>query len=490
MSSQHPPIPRKWWYRFWFFCLALAGLVVVGNYAYLNVRHDMLLIAHKQSNVFEVFYQRTRVLDPEQLIQFVDSNAIKSPIFSENRDALAYVYAYNFKTRARLAQIPLMPATRDLLATYQYVLSYPDVINIYAIFDNHRILGLMADNTQLPDQLFESNTSLNNIEPWHHYFGCAAFAISHAPCSKDEAQVSDIYTDTFTQLKTITMYFPFVFYDRAENTYRYGLTGIDIAVDTAFREVLLPYETHNPTRSVVSFDEVEPCRPFHICLNTPLMQTKAGSTLYLKWSYSYGDALHQLVFYSPAFKIYLIALLFIMLTWRQVYARLRALTHTDNLTRLPRRDILDETLLQDHDYLMLLDIDNFKAINDRHGHNVGDLALTAFALGLRTNTRKGDISIRWGGEEFVILFKGLGDEATMQQAAARLLTHPIRIAEVPAPITFSAGIIRIRDYLQVTDAVALADELLYHVKQHGKHNIAYYHGQQIRLVREDTPPQS
>lgn len=88
MSSQQPPIPRKWWYRFWFFCLALAGLVVVGNYAYLNVRHDMLLIAHKQSNVFEVFYQRTRVLDPTQLIQFVDSNAIKSPIFSENRDAL------------------------------------------------------------------------------------------------------------------------------------------------------------------------------------------------------------------------------------------------------------------------------------------------------------------------------------------------------------------------------------------------------------------
>ena len=53
----------------------------------------------------------------------------------------------------------------------------------------------------------------------------------------------------------------------------------------------------------------------------------------------------------------------------------------------------------------------------------------------------------------------------------------------PTPITFSAGVIRIRDYLTVTEAVHLADELLYHVKQHGKHNIACYEGKTIRLIR-------
>ena len=60
----------------------------------------------------------------------------------------------------------------------------------------------------------------------------------------------------------------------------------------------------------------------------------------------------------------------------------------------------------------------------------------------------------------------------------------MRIPELPAPITFSAGVTRIRDYLTVAEAVQLADDLLYHVKQHGKRNIAYYQGQTIRLVRD------
>ena len=48
--------------------------------------------------------------------------------------------------------------------------------------------------------------------------------------------------------------------------------------------------------------------------------------------------------------------------------------------------------------------------------------------------------------------------------------------------------IRIRDYLTVSDAITLADELLYHVKQHGKHNIAHYQGQHIELIRTPERP--
>ncbi|MCG6220492.1 hypothetical protein, partial [Vibrio diabolicus] len=71
-------------------------------------------------------------------------------------------------------------------------------------------------------------------------------------------------------------------------------------------------------------------------------------------------------------------------------------------------------------------------------------------------------------------------------SATRLLAKPLAIPALPTPITFSAGIIRIRDYLTVSEAVHLADELLYHVKQHGKHNIAWYEGQEIRLIREPS----
>ncbi|MFM5164812.1 GGDEF domain-containing protein [Aeromonas rivipollensis] len=476
-------LPRKWLMRFTLLCLVLAGLVLVFNYTYLSIRHDMRLITAKQQNVFEVFYQRARILAPEKLASFIDNSSIKTPIFSENGDATAYVYGYDLDTLARLAVIPILPPANQMLIAYQYALSYPEVINIYAFYNDHRLLGMVADKRVLPSELLPVNTDLNDIEPWTHYFGCAAFAATHVPCSTDEAQVSNIYTDTFTGLKTITMYFPFVFYDTEIEDYRYGLTGIDIAVDEAFKDVFSPLESLNPTRTVLSFNEMEPCRPWHLCLNTRFMETKAGNDLYLKWSYSYGDFM-RVVLYGPAFKLYLIALLLLMLTGRGIYGRLRTLALTDHLTRLPRRDILEQALLKEYDFLMLLDIDNFKSINDTHGHGVGDIALVAFARHLTANMRKGDKAIRWGGEEFIILYKGLNDRASMRQAVARLLASQLQIPELPAPITFSAGVIRIRDYLTVAEATDLADALLYHVKQHGKHNIAYYQGQEIRLIRD------
>ena len=476
-------LPRRWLMRFSLLCLALAGLGLVFNYTYLSIRHDMRLITAKQPNLFELFYQRARILAPEKLASFIDNSSIKTPIFSENGDATAYVYGYDLDTLARLAVIPILPPANQMLSTYQYLLSYPEVLNLYAFYNDRRILGMVGDKRMLPSELQPVNTNLNDIEPWTHYFGCAAFAATHVPCSTDEAQVSDIYTDTFTGLKTITLYFPFVFYDPALADYRYGLTGIDIAIDEAFKDVLRPFESLNPTRTVLSFEEVEPCRPWHLCLNTRFMRTKAGNDLFLKWSYSYGDVVRA-VLYGPAFKLYLIVLLLLMLTGRGIYGRLRTLALTDHLTRLPRRDILEQALLKEYDFLMLLDIDNFKSINDTHGHGVGDLALVAFARHLTTNMRKGDKAIRWGGEEFIILYKGLNDRASMRQAVTRLLASQLQIPELPAPITFSAGVIRIRDYLTVAEATDLADALLYHVKQHGKHNIAYYQGQEIRLIRD------
>ncbi|MFM5078871.1 GGDEF domain-containing protein [Aeromonas caviae] len=476
-------LPRRWLTRLGWLCLALMGLGLVCNYTYLRIRHDMALITAKQPNLFEVFYQRARILAPEKLAAFIDNSSIKMPIFSENGDATAYAYGYDLPTLKRLAVIPVLPPANQMLLAYQYVISNPEVLNLYAFYDDRRMLGMVASKGMLPSQLLPINTDLSDIEPWTHYFGCAFFAATHVPCSTDETWVSEIYTDTFTGLNTITLYFPFVYYEPAIKDYRYGLKGIDIAVDRAFKEVLHPFESLNPTRTVLSFEEVEPCRPFHLCLSTPLMRTQAGNDLYLKWSYSYGDFV-RVVLYDPAFKLYLIALLLLMLTGRGIYGRLRTLAQTDHLTRLPRRDILDEALLKEYDFLMLLDIDNFKSINDTHGHGVGDIALAAFARHLTANMRKGDKAIRWGGEEFIVLYKGLDDRAAMRKSVSRLLASQLQIPELPAPITFSAGIIRIRDYLTVAEATDLADALLYHVKQHGKHNIAYYQGQEIRLIRE------
>ena len=475
-------IPRKWLLRLALLCLVLSGLALVLYYTYLNIRHDMALIAAKQQNVFEVFYQRARILKPNNLAQFVDGSSIKSPIFSKRQDVLVDVYAYDTESRDRLAVIPIMSPNSEALIAYQYALSYPEVINVYAYYDDHRLLGMVANEKILPRRLLTTNTKLDNLKPWLYFFSCTSFTEIHLPCSPDEAYVSDIYTDTFTQLKTITMYFPFVFYDTARRAYRHGLSGIDLSIDEAFKDVFHPFETLNPTRTVISFDAAEPCRPWHICLNTRLMQTKTGKDLYLKWSYDYGDFM-KVVLHGSAFQFYLIALLLLMLTGPRAYAKLLTLGYTDHLTKLPRRDILDHDLLQQHDYLMILDIDNFKSVNDLHGHGVGDIALIAFARHLQENIRKGDCAIRWGGEEFIALYKGLGNEVGMRHAAARLLEQPLQIPQLPNPITFSAGIIHIHEYMTVPNAITLADELLYHVKQHGKHNIAYHQEQGIALIR-------
>ncbi len=463
--------------------LALTGLGCVFYYTYQSLRHDMELITAKQKNVFEVFYQRAKILEVENITSYLAyQRSLETPTDLVNNKANTnYLYGYDLRSKDRFADVPLQYPAANILNTFRYALSYPEVINIYTIWNNYRLIGMVADNKLLPARLAPIKVDLMTLPAWYHYFGCASFAPGRPFCSADEAFVSDIGIDPFSMRKTIVMSFPFI-HQSGRGGYKYGLLSIDIAVDEAFSDVLQPFDTVNPTRTDISFEAAEPCRSRHFCLSKPFMRTKAGEDLYLKWSYCWLDFI-KLAFHSAAFKVYLIVLLLGMIVWKQLYKQLRTLAHTDHLTRLPRRDVLSQSLLHEHDYLMILDIDNFKSINDTYGHGIGDLALVAFARHLRSNIRKVDSAIRWGGEEFIVLFKGMEDDEMMIHSAGRLLDRPLGIPELPTPITFSAGVIRIRDYLTVTEAVHLADELLYHVKQHGKHNIACYEGKTIRLIR-------
>ncbi|WP_241462318.1 GGDEF domain-containing protein [Aeromonas finlandensis] len=463
--------------------LTLTGLGTVFYYTYLNIQHDMDLITARQKNVFEVFYQRAKILEVENILRYLTYHqSLETPAhLTRNKPNTSYLYGYDLRSKQRFADVPLQYPAANILNTFRYALSYPEVINIYTIWNDYRLIGMVSANNVLPVKLAPIKVDLMTLPAWYHYFGCAGFATSHTLCSVDEAFVSDIEIDNFSMRNTIVMHFPFI-HQSGQGGYQYGLLGIDIAVDDAFRDVLHPFDTINPTRTTISFEEAEPCHRWHVCLSKPFMRTKAGVGLYLKWSYSWIDFV-KLALHSPAFKVYLIALLLGMVAWKQLYQRLHALARTDHLTKLPRREILNQPLLHEHDYLMILDIDNFKSINDRYGHTTGDAALIAFARYLQGNTRKVDTAIRWGGEEFILLFKGMGSDEMMIRSAGRLLNRPLLIPELPIPITFSAGVIRIRDYLTVTEAVQLADELLYHVKQQGKHNIACYEGNTIRLIR-------
>lgn len=83
------------------------------------------------------------------------------------------------------------------------------------------------------------------------------------------------------------------------------------------------------------------------------------------------------------------------------------MAHVDMLTGLCNRRYFYERISELKDStpvsLVLIDVDNFKSINDTYGHNVGDRVLQQFAEILRSNTRNSDIVARWGGEEFAVI---------------------------------------------------------------------------------------
>ncbi|WDA42517.1 GGDEF domain-containing protein [Erythrobacter sp. BLCC-B19] len=161
---------------------------------------------------------------------------------------------------------------------------------------------------------------------------------------------------------------------------------------------------------------------------------------------------------------------------------LEQISTRDSLTGLMNRRAIearfDELLAQGFNTFALVDLDRFKAINDLHGHQVGDAALIACASAIRASGDRDAIAVRLGGEEFVVLLRG---ERTLERAEALRQAVPIRIAkEVPGldlPVTASMGVVVMADAARKTMAFAefyaRADALMYEAKASGRNRMAY-----------------
>ncbi|WP_395333512.1 GGDEF domain-containing protein [Novosphingobium sp. BL-8H] len=122
--------------------------------------------------------------------------------------------------------------------------------------------------------------------------------------------------------------------------------------------------------------------------------------------------------------------------------------------------------------LAIVDIDFFKQVNDRLGHDQGDRVLCAFADRLSSQIRRVDAVARWGGEEFAILFRdSLEEEADwiLSRIAAQMRQDPIGDVD-GRQITFSAGLCR-WDGGDIETAIHLADQALYDAKRAGRDRI-------------------
>jgi diguanylate cyclase (GGDEF)-like protein len=171
---------------------------------------------------------------------------------------------------------------------------------------------------------------------------------------------------------------------------------------------------------------------------------------------------------------------------------LEQISTRDSLTGLMNRRAIEarfeELLAQGFDTFALVDLDRFKAINDLHGHQVGDAALIACARAIRPGNDRDAIAVRLGGEEFVMLLRG---ERTLERAEALRQAIPMRIAQdVPGlelPVTASMGVIVMsranRHAMQFAEFYARADALMYEAKASGRNRLAYE-----RLTVFSEPP--
>jgi diguanylate cyclase (GGDEF)-like protein len=155
----------------------------------------------------------------------------------------------------------------------------------------------------------------------------------------------------------------------------------------------------------------------------------------------------------------------------------------DPLTRLPNRAQLDAGLAERVERsratsaplgLMFLDLDHFKAINDRHGHAAGDRCLATVSAILRRHVRPTDLVARYGGEEFVVVLEGAAPDRAREAAEAlraAVEATPVEHEGQELRVTASIGLADLRAGDSVDDLLGRADAALYRAKHGGRNRV-------------------
>jgi len=170
-----------------------------------------------------------------------------------------------------------------------------------------------------------------------------------------------------------------------------------------------------------------------------------------------------------------------------LFQDLQRLGRSDPLTRAFRRWYGEERLGELTDLgavvaVAMIDIDDFKSINDEHGHAVGDQTLQEVGITLRKCLRAGDLISRFGGEEFLAVLPDTSPGRAVR-VAERLRESVAAIGKLPRQVTISIGVAACRLDESSEELIGRADEALYAAKNGGKNRVVLADGDDA----EDQP---
>lgn len=189
---------------------------------------------------------------------------------------------------------------------------------------------------------------------------------------------------------------------------------------------------------------------------------------------------------------------------KQMEEQVRQLAFYDPLTSLANRRLLNDRLAQvmiggkrtgHFSAVLVLDLDNFKPLNDAYGHVVGDLLLVEVANRLRNCIRESDTVARFGGDEFVVLLTEIGDEEELARQNSTVIAEKIRLALaepyhlmlqgtepeliVEHHCSASIGVVVFLNQNQVRENILKqADLAMYQAKQQGRNQVSFFGGDQ------------
>lgn len=205
-----------------------------------------------------------------------------------------------------------------------------------------------------------------------------------------------------------------------------------------------------------------------------------------EWLRSTAHTPIDVIIYEQLIVSILFALGIVMVVNESISKQLRIYAQYDSLTNLFNRRVFIDLLRKNKSLsirtkipssLLMIDIDHFKSINDRHGHHIGDQVLADFANRAKRNLREEDVIARMGGEEFAILLPNTNKDSALQFAERLRATFelsPAKTSNDEIFYTISIGVITPDETMTTDEALKISDLAMYQAKRSGRNQVKYF----------------